>query len=240
MTVHTPADAVLAERQRVLAEYRRRGEEIESDFYAPWRPSEIFLRAGRLRAAAFLLRQEDALPGPGDPCLEIGYGSLGWLGDLLCWGVREKSLHGLELDPARAEKARASLPAADLRVGDAAQIPWEDGRFRLVVVSTVFTSILDRRVREAIAAEIVRVMAPAGALLWYDFAVNNPGNPSVRRVGRPELRALFPDLAGPVRRVTLAPPIARRVVSRSWALATVLESIPFLRTHLLAVLKKTK
>ena len=79
---------------------------------------------------------------------------------------------------------------------------------------------------------------PGGALLWYDFRVNNPRNPNVRGVGRKELRSLFPDLAGEVRSATLAPPIARLVAPRSNWLATTLEGFPFLRTHLLAVLVK--
>jgi hypothetical protein len=89
-----------------------------------------------------------------------------------------------------------------------------------------------------VAADITRVLAPGGALLWYDFAVNNPRNPNVRRVGRKELQGLFPELRGSIRSVTLAPPLVRLVAPKSWLLATALEAFPFLRTHLLAVLLK--
>jgi len=107
---------------------------------------------------------------------------------LVCWGLREVDLHGIELDPARAGLTREILPGADLRVGDAVETPLADASFRLVIASTVFTSILDGAVRQVVAAEITRVIAPGGALLWYDFAVNNPRNPNVRKVGRRELR----------------------------------------------------
>ena len=117
-------------------------------------------------------------------------------------------------------------------------MPWQDGFFRLIIVSTVFTSILDDGVRRLLAREIVRVLAPGGALLWYDFAYNNPKNPNVRGIKPKEVRELFPELHGPMKRVTLAPPIARAVAPRSFLLATLLEAIPFLRTHVLAVLVK--
>ena len=53
-----------------------------------------------------------------------------------------------------------------------------------------------------------------------------------------ELLGLFPELTGTVRRVTLAAPLVRLVAPRSWWLAELLESMPFLRTHLVAVLRK--
>ena len=118
------------------------------------------------------------------------------------------------------------LNAPKLAVGDAAEMPWRSEAFHLIIVSTVFTSILDDEVRRAVAGEIVRVLAPGGALLWYDFAFNNPGNSHVRKVTRRELRGLFPGLTGRIQSVGLAPPIARRIAPLSWVLATALEALP--------------
>jgi ubiquinone/menaquinone biosynthesis C-methylase UbiE len=232
------SDLFAAERQRIRSEYQRREREIAHDLYAPWQPSEIFLRGGRKRIAAKLLLQAGVFPKAGNRCLEVGFGSLGWLGDLITWGVREQDLHGIELDPVRAEHARKLLPVADLRVGDATELPWDKRMFHLAIASTLFTSILDQEVRRRLAEEIARVLLPGGAVLWYDFAVDNPRNPHVRSVGRRELKQLFPQLRGEIRSVSLAPPLARLVAPKSRALATILESIPFLRTHLLAVLVK--
>lgn len=234
------SERLARERQRILSVYQRRRQEIAHDFYAPWKTWVLFLRAQRSRFAAEMLADAGVFPGAGDSCLEVGFGSGGWLTELIGWGVQEKNVHGIELDPIRAESARELLPVADLRIGDASRMPWADGTFRLVIASTVFTSILDNRVRGAVAGEIVRVLALGGALLWYDFAVNNPRNPNVRGVNRRELRALFPDLRGRIRSVTLAPPLARFVTPRSWVAATLLEAFPLLRTHLIAVLVKRK
>ena len=226
-----------AEKDRLLREYRRREAELPPDLYAPWQAAESFMRAERRRRAARMLRRAGVFPGPETPCLEVGYGRLGWLGDLISWGVREGSLAGIELDAERAAVARAVLPAADLRVGDAAELPWPDGSFQLAIASTVFTSVLDPASRRRLAGEIERALSPGGALLWYDFRVN-PSNPNVRAIGRSELRSLFPGLSGVVRSVTLAPPLTRRIAPWSHLLATLLERLPLLRGHLIAVLVK--
>lgn len=230
--------AVLAERARLLAEYRRRESEIDADRYAPWLPATAFLRAGRTRLAAGMLKSAGVFPSAGDACLEVGYGSLGWLGELIAWGMREQDLHGIELDEARARKARAILPGADLRVGDATRMPFDDGAFRLIVVSTVFSSILDDSVRGAAASEIIRVMSPGGAMLWYDMTVDNPNNEHVRGLKKEEIRRLFSGLSGSIRSATLAPPLVRLLAPRIWWLAQALEAIPVLRTHCVAVLSK--
>lgn len=195
------------------------------------------MREERRRVAARLLHDARALPAAGTPCLEVGVGTVGWLPELLSWGVTEPDLHGIDIDPDRLDIARALLPVADLRLGTIARLPWGDDTFGLVIASTVFTSILDPDVRAVAAAEIERVLAPGGALLWYDFAMSSR-NRNVRAIPRKGLEELFPRLRGPIRRVTLAPPLARAVAPRSWLAATALAAVPWLRTHLIAVLVK--
>jgi ubiquinone/menaquinone biosynthesis C-methylase UbiE len=185
-----------------------------------------------------MLHRANVFPKPGDRCLEVGFGSLGWLGDLITWGVCETDIHGIELSAVRAKQAQEVLPMADLRVGDATSLPWGNNTFELVITSTVFTSILDANMRRLVAQEITRVLVTGGALLWYDFRVNNPRNRNVRKVSRREIRQLFPQLDGKIESVSLAPPLARLLAS-NLPLAVLLEAIPLLRTHLLAVLVKT-
>ena len=227
-----------ASNQQILDAYRRRESEVAADLYAPWHMGEVFRHERRRRLAADMLHRTGVFPKPEDHCLEVGHGTLGWLADLIGWGVPSGHLHGIELDARSAEVARTRLPSADLRIGDATEMPWTEETFHLVIASTVFSSILDPRMRKMLAREITRVLAPGGALLCYDFAMNNPRNPNVRKLTRRELAELFPDLHGQVRSLTLAPPIARLIAPRCWWLATILEMIPFLRTHLLAVLIK--
>jgi ubiquinone/menaquinone biosynthesis C-methylase UbiE len=227
-----------AERYRIRSEYERRAREISPNLYAPWDRAAVFIESSSRRDAPGMLHRARVFPGADSCCLEVGFGTAGWLADLIKWGVKETSLAGIDLDERRVESAREKLPGAELKVGDAAEMPWFDETFDLVVASRVLTSILDQGVRHVVADEITRVLKSRGALLWYDFAFDNPRNPNVRKVGRAEVRRLFPKLAGIVKRATLAPPIARAIAPYSWSLATLLEAVPFLRTHLLGVLVK--
>jgi ubiquinone/menaquinone biosynthesis C-methylase UbiE len=134
--------AVLTERQRIQAEYQRRAKEIKSDLYSPWQPAEIFFRTGRKAVAAGMLNEALVFPRIGDTCLEVGCGTGGWLADLISWGVREPDLHGIDIDTVRINRAKEILPAADLRIGDAAKLPWDQGTFSVVIASTLFTGTI--------------------------------------------------------------------------------------------------
>jgi hypothetical protein len=129
-------DFVLAERRRIQIEYERREREVNFDAYAAWQPTEHLMIEGRTRLAINMLNEARVLPTTTSQCLEIGFGSQGWLSKLINWGVRESNLHGIELDPKRADEARELLPLADLRVGDAVELPWSHDSFNLVITST--------------------------------------------------------------------------------------------------------
>ncbi len=228
------------ESKRILAEYQRRRKELGNSRYAPWQPSEMLFKFERQRTAARLLLLEKAFPHKDSKCLEIGCGSLGWLADLIAWGVYENNLHGIELDDLRSRQLQSRLPSANILTGNAASLPWADESFDLLIASTVFSSILDDTMRERVACEIRRVLKAGGALVWYDLRYNNPWNKNVAAISRRELRKLFPDLRSTMRSVSLAPPLARFIARWSWVTATAASALPFLRTHLLAVMVKRK
>ncbi|HKW83836.1 MAG TPA: class I SAM-dependent methyltransferase, partial [Burkholderiaceae bacterium] len=128
--------------------------------------------------------------------------------------------------------------ALPLHLGDALAVDLPGASQDIVFVSTVFSSILDAATQRELAASMWHWLRPGGAVLWYDFAVDNPRNPDVRGVPRARLHELFPDGRHAVRRITLAPPIARGVCRWHPALYTVFNTIPLLRTHLLAWITK--
>ncbi len=222
----------MSEADRILEELRRREREIPGDFYSLDRPANRFLRQGQERALREAL--EELGPLSEKRVLEVGCGSGNWL-EMLSGA---KSLAGIELDPGRAARAAARFPGAGIRTGDASRLPWEDGSFDVVLQSTVFSSILDPGMRKVVASEMLRVLAPGGAILWYDFFVNNPSNPHVRGIRRREIEALFPGCRVALRRATLAPPLARRIVPVSWKLAALLESLRVLDTHWFGVIRR--
>ncbi|MBX3606830.1 MAG: class I SAM-dependent methyltransferase [Piscinibacter sp.] len=171
--------------------------------------------------------------------LEVGCGSGGNLLELLRFGFRPEHLAGVELLPERLAQARACLPAAlTLHGGDATGIELPAAAQDIVFVSTVFSSLLDEAFQQRLADTMWRWLRPGGGVLWYDFTVDNPRNPDVRGVPLARVRQLFPLGVLQARRITLAPPIARRVVRLHPALYTVLNTVPALRTHVLAWIAK--
>jgi len=227
----------VTEAERIRQEYERRDRQIRADYYSLARPGVLFGYTQRVRQIVGALAREGFYPPAGLDICEVGCGTGQWLADLVQWGADPARVAGIDLHAGRLEEARRRIPTADLRVGDAAWLPWADRSFDLVLQSTVFTSILDASLKRRVASEMMRVMRPAGAILWYDFYRNNPANPNVRAVAATEIRRLFPDCQIELRRVTLAPPLARLVAPVSWMLALALEALPWLRTHYLGVIR---
>jgi SAM-dependent methyltransferase len=173
--------------------------------------------------------------------VEVGCGTGGNLQELLGLGFSAEHLQGLELLPERLAQARALLPPAlRLTEGDASVAPIEAASQDIVYVSTVFSSLLDPAFQQRLADAMWRWLKPGGAVLWYDFTVNNPRNPDVRGVPLARVRALFPQGVLTHRRVTLAPPLARAVCRVHPGLYGVFNTLPVLRTHVLAWVEKPR
>ncbi len=224
-----------AEEARVREAYARRAP---GDRYAFSNPAHLFMMQEREAATLDLLGAEGLLPLAARSVLDVGCGGGQWLLDLVRWGASPDRLHGVDLLPERVAQARrVCAPGVTLSRGGGTALPYGDATFDLVLQATVFSSILDADVRRAVAAEMLRVLRPGGSVLWYDLRVNNPRNPDVRRVDRTELAMLFPGCRLTIRRVTLAPPATRLLAPRAPGLARVLASVPWLRTHHLAVLR---
>ncbi len=171
--------------------------------------------------------------------LEVGCGSGANLLELLQLGVAPENLAGNELLDDRLSTARQRLPQAiAFYAGDASQLPLLDASFDIVYQSTVFSSILDDALQASLASKMWRLARSGGGVLWYDFTFNNPSNSDVRGVTVRRIRELFPEGDFWVQKVTLAPPIARRVVPVHPALYGVFNAFPFLRTHVLCYIKK--
>ena len=170
---------------------------------------------------------------------EVGCGGGGNLLELLRLGARPEHLTGLELLPERHAAARHALPAAStVWLGDATQAPVAPGSQDIVLQSTVFSSLLDDAFQQRLASAMWQWLKPGGAVLWYDFTVDNPRNPDVRGVPLARVRQLFGQGQVQADRVTLAPPLARLVCRWHPGLYRVFNALPPLRTHLLAWVRK--
>ncbi len=236
-----PTDETSPDVAAMAARYARRA--ARAGLYDPLRPEVVQARQERLRVLAALLRRHARRPLSQLSLLEVGCGQGDNLLDLTALGFDPARLLANELLPDRAAAARARLPAA-VRVleGDALSLPLQlpglEAGLDLVLQSTVFSSLLDAGFRARLAQRLWAWLKPGGAVIWYDFAVGNPRNPDVAGMPIAEVRRLFPAATIDARRVTLAPPLARRSAALHPALPALLNTLPLLRTHRLAWIAK--
>jgi ubiquinone/menaquinone biosynthesis C-methylase UbiE len=221
--------------QRVYAQYHASGRTQRWTTANPGQRAILRERAEVLRQ---MLKFARILPLTGRPILEIGCGSGNVLASLTEWGASPIDLHGVDLLAERIEEARQRFPGFDFAQGNAEQLHFADGSFDLVILFTVFSSILDHRMAQNVAAEVDRVLRPGGAIIWYDFRFNNPWNPHVRGISRTAIQSYWPEFAVELRRVTLVAPLARRLGRVVPWLYPTLTRIPFLRTHYVGLLTK--
>jgi SAM-dependent methyltransferase len=233
-----PERAPLDEREpgAVAERYARRAA---ADRYSVRRPDVWQTLQERQRALLALFARIGWHDLATKRLLEVGCGSGANLLELLRLGFAPEHLTGVELLPERHAAARHVLPAAlALQVGDALQLALEPESQDAVFAATVFSSLLDDAFQQRLADAMWRWVKPGGGVLWYDFTVDNPRNPDVRGVPLRRVRELFPRGRLQARRVTLAPPIARAVTRVHPSLYTLFNTVPLLRTHVLAWIGK--
>ncbi|KNZ31773.1 MAG: methyltransferase type 11 [Methylibium sp. NZG] len=172
--------------------------------------------------------------------VEVGSGDGANLLELMRIGFTPQHLAGIELLPERHAAARERLPGSvRLALGDATAAPLAPAASQdIVLQATVFSSLLDDAFQQRLATAMWTALKPGGAVLWYDFTVDNPRNRDVRGVPLQRVRELFPSGTMQSRRVTLAPPIARVVCRVHPSLYTLFNTLPLLRTHVLAWIVK--
>jgi ubiquinone/menaquinone biosynthesis C-methylase UbiE len=234
-------DQLASEKDRIQAAYARREIEVDKRLYSYFDLGRLFMMQERERQVLTLLREHgrDALAD--QKVLEIGCGDGQILRELIKWGARPGNLAGVDLRAEQIGEARRLCPdSVALHCGNAADLPFPDAAYDLVVQVTAFSSVLDDGMKRQMGREMLRVLKPEGAILWHDFFFNNPRNSDVRGIGLKEIRRLFPDCVVAVRRVTLAPPLTRLLAPLSWSLCYCLARLRVFNSHYLGLIFRAK
>jgi len=106
------------------------------------------------------------LPRAGTAILDVGCGTGA---HLAMYQRYDASLSGIDSSPAMLERARKRLgEAADLRLGDAAQMPFPSSSFDLVLAMLSLHEMAPEE-RALVVAEIGRVTKAGGRMLLIDF-----------------------------------------------------------------------
>jgi hypothetical protein len=226
-----------AETQLVRERYARRA--LRDRRYSFFNPAAMYAQQERQRAMLTAMTRRGIVELDEIDLIEVGCGDGGNLLEWLRLGCRPERLAGIELLADRHASALEKLPAAvRLTLGDASVASVQPESQDIVFVSTVFSSLLDDAFQQRLADVMWSWVRPGGGVLWYDFTMNNPRNTDVRGVPLKRIHTLFPGGRVHAQRITLAPPIARRVTRLHPSLYTLFNSIPLLRTHVLAWIAK--
>lgn len=208
--------------------------------------TEVLLAVQELERKRLELLNQEGYAEKLNTCkiIDIGGGSGANCLRMIEYGANPENITFNEIYEPRFVAAKKRLPeSCEMLLCDACNIPPSyDEQYDIVCINTVFTSILDYEIRAKLARRIWKLTKPGGCVLWYDFKYNNPNNSNVKKVTLKELTSLFPEGEIIARSVTLAPPIARRVIK-----VPVVGKILYyclqvggLRTHIFALIKKAE
>lgn len=228
-----------AEEKRIAKEYDRRKNHISKQRYSLFSPSNLLIVQQRERDLLSLLRNSGLSQIAQYKILDVGCGSGFWLREFIQWGAEPDNLYGLDLLDERINEARRKCPdAIHLCSGTASSLPHPDQFFDIALQATVMSSILQPNLKSKMANEMLRVVKKSGAIIWYDFFINNPKNKHVKGIKKQEIKKLFPGCHIALRRTTLAPPLGRLIAPCSKLLGLFLECFPFLCTHYIGIITR--
>jgi ubiquinone/menaquinone biosynthesis C-methylase UbiE len=256
--------STMTERSRVVKEYERRDRLGLSSQYN-WQNSAHVFHMQEREWSLLRLAKLTGVDFRGGSVVEVGCGGGHVLQRLAELGAARAV--GIDLSDNRLRAARERYPLLELCKASADALPFADSSVDIVAQFMCFSSILSEETRRAAASEMLRVVRPGGSCIFYDLrprplglralnwllgapsrirrgasAAVNAGEPDaptpIHLIGERELRTLF---AGgtvvAVRSVSLDFNWAY-VAEQTYLGATLLSMLPFLRTHLLAVVRK--
>jgi len=227
----------MSEIDEIKMRYERRKLLGERDH--PSNPEMIMSTQEKERKIITLLKKVDNFSFDQSSILEIGCGNGSNLLQLIRLGFDPRNLTGNELLEERAESAKYRLPSVTKIIcGNALDLEITAGSFDIVYQSMVFSSILDDDLQNKLAAKMWHWIKPGGGVLWYDFIYNNPFNKDVKGVPYRRVRELFPEGTIFKKHLTLAPPLSRHIAKINTSLYTFFNFFPFLRTHIICLIKK--
>ena len=222
---------------RLREEYEDRKHRLMgNDVYSWFNLSNLFAIQGRQRAVLQALKKQGYIDLSNLRILEMGCGNGGELTGYLGYGALPKNLFGVDLLPDRLNFASNRLPDSNIINADGQSLPFKSNSFDLVLQYTAISSVLEPELRRNIFDDMLRVLKPDGLILSYDFWLN-PTNKQTRGLGLNEIRSSFPNCHLDYKKITLAPPIARRLVPISWLLSAFLEKSSIFNTHYLVTIR---
>jgi ubiquinone/menaquinone biosynthesis C-methylase UbiE len=229
---------LISDIERIREEYEKRKQRYDgSEIYTYANPANLFSIQSRQKVLSKIIIKHDKKNLKQEKILEMGCGKGSILTELLQFETNPNNLFGIDLLIDRLKEAKNRLPSSSIINADGQFLPFKSESVDLIFQYTAFSSVLDGLIKNNIASEIMHVLKPGGLIVWYDFWLN-PTNKQTKGIRKKEIKALFPNCTYDFHKITLAPPIARRLVPVSWILCMILEKLKIFNTHYLVAIKK--
>lgn len=175
------SDSPVNEVQRIQNEYLRRDKEGLSNIYTYSNPSFLFHMQERER---IILKQLKKLKvNIEKSCiLEVGCGTGHILARFKEFGANDAT--GIDLMAHRIHEGKITYPNLKLFHGNAANLPFDDNSFDIVMQFMCLSSVLDHEMRKQIVSEMWRVLKPGGVILFYDLKPPSTILRIIKKIGK--------------------------------------------------------
>jgi len=228
------------EADRIRAVYKRYGTDwIDADHQNPGRQA-MHSERNEERNEKFrtILHEQLGKPIENSNFLDLGCDFGEDLRYIESLGAKYHNLYGIDLLRDRIEKAKKIYPSYKFFLGDAALMQSIGVMFDVIIIMTVFSSILFDGMVYDIVDNLDSVLSPGGMILWYDIRYPSPSNPHVRAMTLGRIRKFFPSWRLDLEPVSLLAPVSRRLGAFSRLLYRPLASVPCLRSHYIGTIRR--
>ena len=244
------------ELDQIAEEYNKRDLSGVGNEYQYTNPAYLFHMQERERVIIDFLKKNEVNLSE-TRILEVGCGTGAILNRFKDFGARE--VVGIDLLDSRVSMGAKKFPTITLIRSNAAELPFQDESFNLVMNFMCLSSVLDQNMRNSIAMEMWRVTKPSGAILSYDMRplfkpleslgkiyqkyrifhdkkFSSPNTP-IYRLSAQDYKTLFP--AGRIKYRSLSLLMFLANLSKiSFLLTYLISLIPILHTHNLVIIRK--
>jgi ubiquinone/menaquinone biosynthesis C-methylase UbiE len=231
-------DDKMDELERIVKVYDQRGYDDKEYKYSMFNPAQQYTFLKREMDVLKMLGKEGCTDYSNSVILDVGCGKGGRLFMFMLMGSSPENLYGVDLSPERVKQSRERFPNFEYKCESAHDLSFPDEKFDYVICSLMFTNILSEKLCKDIGKELLRILKPRGYVIFYDLCVNNPKNKDIRAIRKKEIYEVFPNCKINIKRISLAPPLVRLLAPYSWFICHLLEKIPFLCCHNLALIRK--
>ena len=176
--------------------------------------------------------------------LDVGCGEGGSLLNLIRLGFEPENLSGIDILNERITRAQVKFPDIKFITGDAANMPFPDNHYGMVMESTMFIQLKNDELCRLIANEMIRVTNKDGFILLIDWRYSKPWNKRYRGLSLKRVKKLFG--VGSVTKIiakkngALVPPIGRFCSKYCSSLYFIIQSVfPFLAGQVTYLVQKT-